>query len=263
MRVSLWAACSVIAVGLAVVGVTVVIKSHGDDPRMPSPASASPQFVSYLRQAQPLPRATGYDPQHGINIGPVVQSLNQSWSAYFGRVPGKPVVAVKGWGSAGVGLLTPGDQVYPMCGRDVMFDPAASTIIYCPEPFLPAGENPHSGNILVPNGQFMTALQDMGSGYVQEQLNVSLVAAFFYVSHIQYGLSSQHLATWQDGTAAQMCLAGVGAATLVPEAPSARQWVAALGFLHRFWHFPQLSSQSSELLLGYQSANPQKCFAGI
>jgi len=260
VRVRLLAACGVVVAGLVIVGVSAVAKSHSDGPQLPPPPTVSPQMVAYLHQAQPLPRATGYpNSMEETNLGPLVQSLNQSWSAYFGGMPGKPVVAVKGWGSAGVGLLNKDDAVYPMCGREVKFDPAASAIIYCQEPFLAKGQNLRSANILVPFQPFMAELQKVGSDYKQAQLNTSLVAAFFYASHVQNGLASQHLAAWQDGTAAQMCLAGVGVATLVPQEPTARQWQAALGFLHRFWHYPQLSSQASDLRKGYQTADPKSC----
>lgn len=259
MRVRVLLAIGVLVAGLAIVGTAFVIRSSGTEQHLPPPAVTSPQLVAYLQRAQPLQRASE-DPAQPINLGPLVRSLNQSWSAYFGAMPGKPVVAVSGWGSAGVGLLAKGDHVYPMCERGVVFDPTASTIIYCQEPFLARGKNPYSGNILVPYQPFTTALP---ADPAQAQLDTSLVAAFFYISHVQAGLSAQHLATWQDGTAAQMCLAGVSMATLTSQAPTSRQWVAALGFLHKFWHFPQLSSQSSELVQGYQSADPKRCFAGI
>jgi len=260
VRVRLLLAIGALVVGLAAVSAAFVIKSGRTEQHPPPPATASPQLVAYLQRAQPLPRASS-NPAQPTNLGPLVQSFNQSWSSYFGAAPGKPVVAVKGWGSAGVGMLDRGDAVYPMCGKDVKFNPTASIIVYCQEPFLARGQNLHSGNILVPYQPFTAAVGQVIDP-VQAQLDVSLVVAFFYTSHLRAGLGAQQLAAWQDGAAGQMCLAGVGVATLIPQAPTARQWMAALGFLHQFWHYPQQPWQATDLLKGYQTADPKSCFAG-
>jgi hypothetical protein len=143
-----------------------------------------------------------------------------------------------------------------------MFDAAASTVVYCREVRVtdPGGSNTRSGNILVPNKPYLTALQGVGSDYRQGQLNSALVAAFFYVSHIEVELNTRGLASWQDGTATQMCIAGVGLAALTPIEPSARQWMQAMSFLRLFWHYAVFPWQLTEVRLGFQNADPQKCF---